>query len=108
MYPNEYILDDRLVASREFLRWFAELKDAPTRRRVFDRLNRLLKGNPGDCKMIDRNLFELRMHFGPGYRVYFARHGRVHVLLLAGGDKWSQFRDIARARQLLRAVKGGS
>ncbi|MFM7808202.1 MAG: type II toxin-antitoxin system RelE/ParE family toxin [Planctomycetota bacterium] len=106
MYPNEYTLDDRFLASREFLRWFAELKDTPTRRRVFDRLNRLLKGNPGDCKMIDRNLFELRMHFGPGYRVYFARQGRLHVLLLAGGDKWSQFRDIAHARQLLRNVKG--
>lgn len=108
MYPIEYILDDRFLASKEFLRWFAELKDAPTRRRVFDRLNRLLKGNPGDCKMIDRNLFELRMHFGPGYRVYFARQGRVHVLLLAGGDKWSQFRDIARARQLLRHWEGGA
>ena len=46
------------------------------------------------------------MHFGPGYRVYFARHGHVNVLLLAGGDKWSQFRDIACARQLLRNVKG--
>jgi putative addiction module killer protein len=106
MYPSEYILDDHFLASKEFLRWFTELKDAPTRRRVFERLNRLLKGNPGDCKMIDRNLFELRMHFGPGYRVYFARQGRLHVLLLAGGDKWSQFRDIACARQLLRNVKG--
>ena len=106
MYPIEYIRDDHFLASKEFLQWFADLKDAPTRRRVFERLNRLLKGNPGDCKMIDRNLFELRMHFGPGYRVYFARQGRVHVLLLAGGDKWSQFRDIARARQLLRNVKG--
>ncbi|HAR30133.1 MAG TPA: hypothetical protein DCR65_01335 [Gammaproteobacteria bacterium] len=106
MYPSEYILDDRFLASKEFLRWFDDLKDAPTRRRVFERLNRLLKGNPGDCKMIDRNLFELRMHFGPGYRVYFARQGRLHVLLLAGGDKWSQFRDIARARQLLHNMKG--
>jgi putative addiction module killer protein len=106
MYPFEYILDDQFVASREFLRWLEELKDAPTRRRVFDRLNRLLRGSPGDCKMIDPNLFELRLHFGPGYRVYFSRQGPVHVLLLAGGDKWSQFRDIAQARQLLRHVKG--
>jgi putative addiction module killer protein len=106
MYPIDHKLHERFVASREFLRWLSELKDVPTRRRVFERLNRLLKGNPGDCKMIDRNLFELRMHFGPGYRVYFARQGHMHVLLLAGGDKWSQFRDIARARQLLRDGKG--
>jgi putative addiction module killer protein len=50
--------------------------------------------------MIDRNLFELRLHFGPGYRVYFAKRGKVRVLLLAGGDKWSQPRDIALARSL--------
>jgi len=49
---------------------------------------------------------ELKIDVGPGYRVYFARQGRLHVLLLAGGDKWSQFRDIARARQLLHNMKG--
>jgi len=106
MYPFEYILPDGLQATNEFWRWFLGLRDPTTQRRIAQRLQRLARGNPGDCKMIDRNLFELRMHFGPGYRVYFARQGRVHVLLLAGGDKWSQFRDIARARQLLRDVKG--
>lgn len=50
--------------------------------------------------MIDRNLYEMRLHVGPGYRVYFTRAGDLRVLLLAGGDKWSQFRDIALARKL--------
>ena len=105
MYPFVYISPDLVEARPEFLKWFWSVRDAATRGRVIDRVARLANGNPGDFKMIDRNLFELRMHFGPGYRVYFARHGRVHVLLLAGGDKWSQFRDIARARQLLRRWK---
>ena len=100
MYPFVYISPDLVEALPEFLKWFWSVRDATTRGRIADRVGRLAKGNPGDFKMIDRNLFELRLHFGSGYRVYFAKRGKVRVLLLAGGDKWSQPRDIALARSL--------
>ena len=100
MYPIEYILPVGLQATPEFWRWFGGLRDRTARHRIMQRLRRLARGNHGDCKMIDRNLFELRLHHGPGCRVYFCKRGSVHVLLLTGGDKWSQFRDIAVARQL--------
>jgi putative addiction module killer protein len=102
MYPIEYILDDRVQTTAEFRRWFGELRDPAAQRRIAARVARLGSGNHGDWKMIDRNLFELRLHLGPGYRVYYCRRRHVHVILLAGGDKWSQLRDIARARRLAR------
>ncbi len=83
MYPFVYILPDGLQATNEFWRWFLGLRDPTTQRRIAQRLDRLALGNHGDFKVIDRNLYELRLHHGP-----------------AGGDKWSQFRDIALARQL--------
>jgi putative addiction module killer protein len=100
MYPFEYILHGRVRATPEFLQWFAGLRDRTVQRRIARRLDRLTAGNLGDWKMIDRNLFELRLHFGPGYRLYGARQGEHVFLLLAGGDKWSQFRDVALARRL--------
>ncbi|MFM7808610.1 MAG: type II toxin-antitoxin system RelE/ParE family toxin [Planctomycetota bacterium] len=100
MYPLVHIDPERVQALPEFLWWFEGLRDPSVRRRVVARVDRLAIGNPGDCKMIDRNLYELRLHFGPGYRMYFSRRGKVRVLLLVGGDKWSQFRDIAHARAL--------
>jgi putative addiction module killer protein len=100
MYPIEYILPEGLQATPEFSRWFMGLRDPTNQHRIMQRLRRLAQGNRGDCKMIDHNLFELRLHHGPGWRVYFCKRGSVHVLLLTGGDKWSQFRDIAVARQL--------
>jgi len=100
MYPFEYIDPDIVQALPEFLRWFEGLRDPSVQRRIVLRLSRLVLGNPGDCKMIARNLYEMRLHLGPGYRVYFAKRGKVRVLLLVGGDKWSQFRDIAHARAL--------
>ena len=100
MYPIVYIDRETVQALPDFIRWFEDLRDRSAQRRVALRLSRLAMGNPGDCKMIDRNLYEMRLHVGPGYRVYFTRSGDLRVLLLAGGDKWSQFRDIALARKL--------
>ena len=100
MYPFVYILPDGLQATNEFWRWFLGLRDPTAQKRVAQRLDRLALGNHGDFKVIDRNLYELRLHHGPGWRVYYCRRGSVRVMLLAGGDKWSQFRDIALARQL--------
>jgi putative addiction module killer protein len=86
--------------------WFAGVRDRMGRARIDIRIRRLSLGNAGDVKPVGEGVSELRIDHGPGYRVYFMQRGGLVILLLAGGDKWSQFRDIARARQLLRNVKG--
>ncbi len=82
-----------------FTEWLNDLRDQKIRARVMVRINRVRLGNFGDCKPVGGGVLELRMTFGPGYRVYFARDGQSVVLLLCGGDKGSQDRDIERARQ---------
>ncbi len=81
-----------------FTEWLASLKDRQARSRIEARINRLALGNPGDHRMLDGGLFELRIDWGPGYRVYCARMGDVIVLLLCGGDKTTQQKDIANAK----------
>ena len=73
-------------------------------RRIDIRIRRLSLGNPGDVRPVGAGISELRIDYGPGYRVYFVRRGRALVILLAGGDKSSQQRDIARARSLARGL----
>lgn len=79
--------------------WLESLKDARTRYRIVTRLDRVELGNLGDHKALGGGMFELRLHFGPGYRVYCGEVDDQLVLLLAGGDKGTQSRDIAKARQ---------
>ena len=87
------------VAGRNvFSEWLAELADAHAKARIADRIDRLALGNPGDCKALGGGLFELRIDWGPGYRIYYAMIGRTCVLLLCGGDKRKQASDIQRAR----------
>lgn len=83
-----------------FLEWLESL-DKPIQHRVDERLTRLLLGNLGDYKKISKQLGELRLHFGPGYRVYFSEIGSEIILLLAGGDKKSQRKDIKLAENFL-------
>ncbi len=85
--------------SRPFSDWLASLKDARAAAIVRSRLNRLRLGNFGDCKSVGGGVEELRIDFGPGYRVCFGRDGLVVVILLSGGDKKSQARDILAAQQ---------
>ena len=80
--------------------WFRSLRDRVTQGRIVARIERLRLGNFGDAKSVGDGVLELRMTFGPGYRVYFTRRGERIILLLCGGDKRSQSRDIARAKQL--------
>ena len=82
-----------------FAEWLREIRDRQARSRIMVRINRLRLGNFGDCKSVGDGVFELRMMFGPGYRVYFAREGETVVLLLCGGDKSTQDDDIERAKQ---------
>ena len=79
--------------------WLAKLKDNRTRAKIVARLDRLALGNFGDCRSLGGGLYELRIDWGPGYRVYFASVGKARVLLLCGGDKRKQTSDIQRALQ---------
>jgi len=89
-----------------FLEWLLSLKDAATRAKINTRLKRLAFGHFGDCRFIATGVFELRIHFGPGYRVYFGEdHGAV-ILLLCGGDKRSQHRDIEMAKKYWDDYRG--
>lgn len=81
--------------------WHGSLKDGEARRRILIRLNRLAMGNPGDHKSVGGGVEELRFHFGPGYRVYYANIGNRLILLLAGGNKSSQDSDVRQAKNYL-------
>jgi len=85
-----------------FSEWFAALADRQAQARIADRIDRIEGGNFGDCKSLGGGLFELRIHYGPGYRVYYAMIGRTCILLLCGGDKRRQSADIERARECLQ------
>jgi putative addiction module killer protein len=82
--------------------WFAALKDRNARARIDIRIRRLSLGNPGDVKPVGEGVSELRVNYGPGYRVYFVQRGSEYVILLAGGDKSSQDQDIREAKALAR------
>jgi putative addiction module killer protein len=85
-----------------FGEWLAGLRDTRTKAKIIARLDRLSAGNFGDCKALRGGLFELRINWGPGYRVYYALVDRVCVLLLCGGDKRKQSSDIKRALEYLK------
>ena len=87
-----------------FTDWFAGLRDSRARARVTVRIRRLSLGNPGDVKPVGGGVSEMRIDYGPGYRVYFVRRGDAIVVLLCGGDKRNQDRDIARALELAQEV----
>jgi len=88
-----------------FSRWLAELRDARAKARVIARIDSARFGNLGDAKSVGGGVQEMRVHVGAGYRIYFARTGKIVLLLLCGGDKASQVRDIARARRLLSELR---
>ena len=85
-----------------FARWLDRLPDLQGRARVQARIERLALGNPGDAKPVGEGVSELRIDYGPGYRVYFKQRGRELVILLAGGDKRTQAKDIKIALRLAR------
>ena len=85
--------------------WLSQLADARAQAKIASRINRLAAGNFGDCRPLRQGVSELRIDWGPGYRVYYAMLGRVCVLLLCGGDKRTQSSDIARAIEYLEDHK---
>ena len=90
----------RVVKTNHFDKWFRQLKDIRAAARIQMRLDRLAAGNPGDVKPVGGGVSELRIDYGPGYRVYYQQKGDVLVILLNGGDKSSQTKDIKRAFEL--------
>lgn len=87
-----------------FAKWLHRLRDGRGRARIAARLRMLEAGHMGDCKSVGDGVSELRIHFGAGYRVYFTLRARVLVVLLIGGDKGSQGRDIALAKRMAKEM----
>jgi putative addiction module killer protein len=99
---REYLTEKGFNPFRD---WLHSLKDIQARARIRVRLNRVRLGNFGDCKPVGEGVMELRMDFGPGYRVYWGQSGEVVVILLCGGDKRTQARDIKMAKQFWHSYK---
>ena len=93
-----------LLQTDEFSAWLRGLKDARAKAVIFNRLDRATKGNFGDAKTLAGGVSEMRVDVGPGYRIYYARRGEVIYLLLVGGDKSTQARDIQHAKALLKSL----
>lgn len=83
-----------------FVKWLDGLRDIKARSRVLVRIERLAAGNPGDVRPVGEGVSELRIDYGPGYRVYFVKQGQAVIVLLAGGDKSTQAEDIKTAVHL--------
>jgi putative addiction module killer protein len=94
---QDVLVYSRSDGSEPFTDWLRGLRDGTARNRIRQRIARVRLGNFGDARSLGDGLFELRIHLGPGYRVYFGREGDRVVILLCGGDKGSQNRDIERA-----------
>jgi putative addiction module killer protein len=105
LYPKRY--NSTVIEIRQtetYFQWFDSLRDRQARARINARIRRLSLGNVGDVKPIGEGVSELRIDFGPGYRVYFVQRGQTLVVLLAGGDKRTQDRDIKKALKLAREL----
>jgi putative addiction module killer protein len=89
----------------EFQKWLRNLRDDRAVARIAARIRRLEQGNPGDAKSVGSGLLEMRVDYGPDYRVYYVRRGAVIVVLLCGGDKRTQQRDIKRAEALVAELE---
>lgn len=95
----------RVIKSETFAKWIDGLRDRVAVARIEVRIARMADGNPGDVKPVGNGISEMRVNHGPGYRVYFLRRGDTVVILLCGGDKSSQNKDITRAYELAEEWK---
>ena len=94
--------------TEEYVEWVRGLRDVQARARIEIRIRRLSMGNPGDTKALGEGVSELRIDYGPGYRVYYTQRGQTIVILLVGGDKRTQEKDIAKAKNLAKALQAGT
>jgi len=93
-----------LIETDEYAIWLASIRDIKTRARIVKDTSKMRRGLLGDWKEID-GIFEMRLDYGPGYRVYYAKFGKVVIILLGGGDKSSQQSDISKAQKLWKELK---
>ena len=93
--------------TREFAAWLNGLRDRQGRAKILARIDRLEEGNPGNTRSVGAGVVEMKIDFGPGYRVYFVQHGDVVIVLLCGGDKSTQDDDIRRAKILAGLLREG-
>ena len=96
----------KIRRSSIFDKWLKKLRDDQARARILQRVERLAKGNPGDVKSVGEGISEMRIDYGPGYRIYFKDTGREIIFLLCGGDKTTQQADIVNARKIARLYRG--
>jgi putative addiction module killer protein len=94
-----------LKQTETFRKWRTGLKDERARAVIASRLDRLAYGHTGDASPVGEGISELRIHYGPGYRIYFQKRGKAMIVLLCGGDKSSQAKDIKLAKRLLRELE---
>lgn len=104
--PHEILVFADARSREPFTTWFDGLGSREDKGRILTRIHRLELGNFGDCEPLGDGVNELRLFFGPGYRVYFGKAGKTVVILLGGGTKKTQRRDIAHAEELWKAYKG--
>lgn len=105
LYPIRYIIGMNIIKKTDYFeKWFTKLRDIQGKARILARLKRIELGNIGDHKSIGGGLFELRIDYGPGYRIYYVRMKESIIVLLAGGDKSTQEKDIKRARKILSEI----
>lgn len=97
-----YTFAMRVEKTDEYAEWIDALKDRAGRARILMRVERLIEGNPGQCRALTEGVVELKIDFGPGYRVYYTQRGTRLLLLLVGGDKSTQQRDIQLAIKLAK------
>lgn len=102
---KEVLLYEDERGKKPFTVWIESLRDARTRRRILQRIMRVEDGNYGDYKSLKDGLYEMRLHFGSGYRVYFGEDGETVVILLCGGDKSTQKKDIEIAKSYWKEYK---
>jgi len=95
-----------IVKSSIFEQWLTHLKDDRGKAKIQARIRRLSLGNPGDVKPVGDGISELRIDYGPGYRIYYLQHGMFLVVLLCGGDKATQSKDIVKAKSIAQQWKG--
>lgn len=107
MYPLGYSSTVySVLKTDEFDRWLGKLRDQKAKARIAARIRSAEYGNLGDVSPVGSGVSEMRIHYGPGYRVYFTMRGRELIILLIGGDKSSQTKDIEKAKQIAIELKG--
>lgn len=111
MYPLRYNkamieidieIYETITGKRPFEEWLKDLREICTRAKILTRIDRLKTGNFGDCKTLQDGVCELRIHYGPGIRIYYGKIGTKLILLLCGGDKSSQEKDVAKAKEYFK------